>query len=182
MPYSNAVYALSRRRLLRQTWRAGSAITAAALLTACGFELRKAPELAFSTLYTNIAEASVFGQLLKRNLKTINNLEVITNTREIERAQVILELIQEAQEKVILSKSSTGTVREYVLRYRVRFKLRTRDGFELIPDTELVQEREISFNETAALSKESEEQLLYRDMRSDLVQQLIRRLAAVRQL
>lgn len=182
MPYSNAVCALSRRRLLNQTWRAGSAITAAALLTACGFELRKAPELAFSTLYTNIAEASVFGQLLKRNLKTINNLEVITDSREIERAQVILELIQEAQEKVILSKSSTGTVREYVLRYRVRFKLRTRDGFELIPDTELVQEREISFNETAALSKESEKQLLYRDMRSDLVQQLIRRLAAVRQL
>lgn len=182
MPHSNAVCALSRRRLLSQTWRAGSAITAAALLTACGFELRKAPELAFSTLYTNIAEASVFGQLLKRNLKTINNLEVITDSREIERAQVILELIQEAQEKVILSKSSTGTVREYVLRYRVRFKLRTRDGFELIPDTELVQEREISFNETAALSKESEEQLLFRDMRSDLVQQLIRRLAAVRQL
>lgn len=182
MPHSNAVCALSRRRLLSQTWRAGSAITAAALLTACGFELRKAPELAFSTLYTNIAEASVFGQLLKRNLKTINNLEVITDSREIERAQVILELIQEAQEKVILSKSSTGTVREYVLRYRVRFKFRTRDGFELIPDSELVQEREISFNETAALSKESEEQLLFRDMRSDLVQQLIRRLAAVRQL
>ena len=73
-------------------------------------------------------------------------------------------------------------MREYVLRYRVRFKLRTRDGFELIPDSELIQEREISFNETAALSKETEEQLLYRDMRSDLVQQLMRRLAAVRQL
>lgn len=182
MSHSQAVDVLSRRALLNQTWRAGTGLASAALLTACGFQLRKAPELAFSTMYTNIAEASVFGQLLKRNLKTINNLEVITDTREIERAQVILELIQEAQEKVILSKSSTGTVREYVLRYRVRFKLRTRDGFELIPDSELIQEREISFNETAALSKETEEQLLYRDMRSDLVQQLMRRLAAVRQL
>ena len=110
---------LSRRSLLNQTWRAGTGLAGAALLTACGFQLRKAPELAFSTMYMNIAEASVFGQLLKRNLKTINNLEVITDTREIERAQVILELTQEAQEKVILSKSSTGTVREYVLRYRV---------------------------------------------------------------
>ena len=109
-------------------------------------------------------------------------MEVITDTREIERAQVILDLLQELQEKVILSKSATGTVREYVLRSRVRFKLRTRDGFELIPDTELIQEREISFSETAALSKESEEQLLYKDMRSDIVQQLLRRLAAVRQL
>ena len=68
------------------------------------------------------------------------------------------------------------------MRFRIRFKLRTRDGFELIPDTELVQEREISFSETAALSKESEEQLLYKDMRNDLVQQVLRRLASVRQL
>jgi len=173
---------LSRRTVLSIAWQTGGSLAAAGMLTACGFALRKLPELAFSTMYTNIAEASVFGQLLKRNLKTINNLEIITDTREIERAQVILELNQEAQEKVVLSKSSTGTVREYVLRYRVRFRLRTREGYELIPDTELLQEREISFNETAALSKESEEQLLYKDMRSDLVQQLIRRLAAVRQL
>ena len=84
--------------------------------------------------------------------------------------------------KVILSRTATGTVREYVLRLRVRFRLRARNGDELIPDTELLQEREISFNETAALAKESEEQLLYRDMRADLVQQLIRRLTAVRQI
>jgi LPS-assembly lipoprotein len=50
----------------------------------------------------------------------------------------------------------------------------------VIPDTELVQERDISFSETAALSKETEEGLLYRDMRSDLVQQVLRRLAVVR--
>jgi LPS-assembly lipoprotein len=107
-------------------------------------------------------------------------LELISDVREIERADVILEMLQEVQEKVILSRTSTGTVREFTLRLRVRFRLRTRDGDELIPDTEIVQERDISFSETAALSKESEEQLLYRDMRSDLVQQLIRRLAAAR--
>ena len=88
--------------------------------------------------------------------------------------------MQELQDKVILSRTSTGTVREFALRLRVRFKLRSRNGDELIPDSEIVQEREISFSETAALSKESEEQLLYRDMRSDLVLQLIRRLAAAR--
>ena len=107
---------------------------------------------------------------------------MITEAREIERAEVILELLLEQPEKVILSRTATGTVREYVLRLRVRFRLRARNGDELIPDTELLQEREISFNETAALAKESEEQLLYRDMRADLVQQLIRRLTAVRQI
>jgi LPS-assembly lipoprotein len=158
----------------------GATVAALGWLTACGFKLRKAPELPFKTLYSNIAESSLFGQLLKRNLKSIGNLEVISDAREIERADVILELLQELQEKVILSRTSTGTVREFTLRLRVSFRLRTRNGDELIPQTEISQEREISFSETAALSKEAEELLLYRDMRSDLVQQLIRRIAAAR--
>ena len=159
----------SRRALLVCGGQVSAALAVAGWLTGCGFELRKAPDMSFRTLYTNIPDNSVFGQLLKRSLKANNQLEIITDTREIERAQVIL------------SKSSTGTVREYVLRLRIRFKLRTRDGAELIPDTELVQEREISFSETAALSKESEEQLLYKDMRNDLMQQVMRLLASVRQ-
>jgi LPS-assembly lipoprotein len=170
----------SRRQWLQQGARMGATVAALGLLTACGFKLRKAPELPFKTLYSNIAETSLFGQLLKRNLKSIGNLEVISDAREIERADVILELLQELQDKVILSRTSTGTVREFTLRLRVSFRLRTRNGDELIPQTEISQEREISFSETAALSKEAEELLLYRDMRSDLVQQLIRRIAAAR--
>jgi LPS-assembly lipoprotein len=170
----------SRRQWLQQGVRMGATVATFGALSACGFQLRKAPDLPFKTLYTNIAETSLFGQLLKRNLQSLGNLEIITDVREIERADVVLDMIQELQEKVILSRTSTGTVREFTLRLRVRFKLRSRNGDELIPDSDIVQEREISFSETAALSKESEEQLLYRDMRSDLVQQLIRRLAAAR--
>ncbi|HWI80094.1 MAG TPA: LPS assembly lipoprotein LptE, partial [Ramlibacter sp.] len=73
-----------------------------------------------------------------------------------------------------------GQVREFQLRTRVKFKLRTPQGKELIPETELLQQRDISFNESAALAKEAEENLLYRDMQSDIVQQLMRRLAAVK--
>ena len=54
------------------------------------------------------------------------------------------------------------------------------EGRELIPDAEILQQRDISFTESAALAKESEEQLLYRDMQSEIVLQLMRRLAAVR--
>jgi LPS-assembly lipoprotein len=43
-----------------------------------------------------------------------------------------------------------------------------------------LQQRDISFNESAVLSKEAEEGLLYRNMQSDIVQQTMRRLAAVR--
>ena len=168
----------NRRQVLMRCGTASGLL----LLSACGFELRKAPDYPFKTLFTGLPETSAFGQELKRNIAASGKVEVITNPKEIERADVIFELLAELPEKVILSRTSTGAVREFQLRFRIRFRLRTREGYELIPDTELVQERDISFNESAALSKESEEQLLYRDMRSDLVQQVLRRLGALRQL
>ena len=167
----------------RRTWlRQGLLWGGAGLLSACGFELRKAPNYPFKTLFISVAEASLIGQELKRNIAASGQVEVITDVRQIERADVIFDFLLELPEKVILSKTTSGAVREFQLRFRIRFRLRTRDGYELIPDTELVQERIISFNESAALSKEAEEQLLYRDMRSDIVQQVLRRLGAVRQL
>ena len=43
----------------------------------------------------------------------------------------------------------------------------------------MVQQRDISFTESAALAKEAEEALLYRTMQTDIVQQLVRRLATL---
>jgi LPS-assembly lipoprotein len=83
---------------------------------------------------------------------------------------------------VVVGRTSTGAIREYQLRLRYRFRLRSRNGIELIPDTEIMLTRDINFNETGALSKESEEGLLYRDMENDLVLQIQRRLAAIRQI
>jgi len=176
-PPSRSPIRLTKRQALSKL----GVFSLAGLLIGCGFQLRKAPEYPFKTLFTGIPEASVFGQELKRNIAASGRVEVITDPRQIERADVIFELLAELPEKLILSRTSTGAVREFQLRLRVRFRLRTRDGYEWIPDTEIVQERDISFNETAALSKETEEQLLYRDMRADLVQQILRRLGALRQ-
>ncbi|HEY0823855.1 MAG TPA: LPS assembly lipoprotein LptE, partial [Ramlibacter sp.] len=89
-------------------------------------------------------------------------------------------LPQELREKVVVGLNASGQVREFQLRLRIRFRVRTPQGRELIPETELLQQRDISFNEAAVLAKEAEESLLYRDMQADLVQQLMRRLAALR--
>jgi len=91
-----------------------------------------------------------------------------------------MDLLQEQRERVVVGLNASGQVRELQLRLRIRFKLRTPGGHELIPDTELLQQRDISYNETIALAKEAEEALLYRNMQTDLVQQLLRRLAAVK--
>jgi len=107
---------------------------------------------------------------------------VITDARQINEAQVILDVLLDQREKVVLSLNASGQVREFQLRLRFRFRLRTLAGKELIPASEIALQRDISFNESAVLAKEAEENLLYRDMQSDVVQQIMRRLAAVKEL
>ena len=69
---------------------------------------------------------------------------------------------------------------EYVLRYRVSFRLTDSKNREHIPASEIVLKRDYSFSNDQALSKESEEALLFRDMRNDAVSQLVRRLQAAK--
>ena len=155
------------------------ASTAALSLGGCGFALRKAPNFAFTTLYSSLAETSPLGVELRRSLESTRKVKVVTDGRQINEAQVVLDVLSDQREKVVLSLNAAGQVREFQLRMRFRFRLRTVAGKELIPDTEILQQRDISFNESAMLAKEAEEGLLYRDMQSDIVQQIMRRLAAV---
>ncbi len=151
-------------------------------LSACGFQLRQAPDFAFKTLYSGVANNSTLGNEFKRQIAASGKVVLITDVRQIDRADVILDVLTDQREKSVIATNASGQVREFQLRVRVKFKLRSRKGAELIPETELVQQRDISFNESAILAKEGEEALLYRDMQSDIVQQMVRRLAAVRAL
>ena len=166
----------------RQWMQAALTLGAVSGLSACGFELRRPPDFAFQTLYCNLPEIHPIWSKLRRSLEASGKVEVITDTRQVERAQVIFEQLGEGREKVIVGRTASGAVREFQLRLRYRFRLRSFTGRELIPDTDVVLTRDINFNETGALSKEAEESLLYQDMENDLAQQLARRLAAVREL
>ena len=64
------------------------------------------------------------------------------------------------------------------LRYRLKFRVRDAKGRDYLPQSEIRLTRDISYSGTQVLAKESEEALLYRDMQSDMVQQILRRLAA----
>ena len=69
-------------------------------------------------------------------------------------------------------------MREYQLRYRVTFRVHDGKGGVFVPLSTVELTRDITFNDSDVLSKEAEEQLLYRDMQRDMVQQIMRRLAA----
>ncbi len=154
---------------------------AAAPLAACGFRLRGVPHFAFSSLYVQAPGGSALARELTRTLAGAGGqLALLTEPAQLPQAEAVLEILSEQQERVVVGQNAAGQVRELQLRLRVRFRLRGRDGQEWIAPTELLQQRDVSYNETIALSKEGEEALLFRNMQTDLVQQLLRRLAAAK--
>ncbi len=149
-------------------------------LAGCGFKLRAPPEFAFSSIYLAMPETSPMGLELRRNLLGTGRVQVITDPLRSKEADVILEPTADQRERVAVGLTASGQVRELQLRLRFRFRLRTPQGREIIPEVEILQQRELSFNESAVLSKDAEEAMLYRNMQSDIVQQIMRRLGAVK--
>jgi LPS-assembly lipoprotein len=157
-------------------------LAGATLIAGCGFKLRQTPNFAFSSLYVAVADNSALGHALKRSIAANGNVQVITDAKQLDQAKAVLEILTDQREKAVVGLSSAGQVTEFQLRLRVKFRLRTPAGKELIAETEILQQRDISYSETAALAKEAEEALLYRDMQADIVQQVMRRIASVRSL
>ena len=152
------------------------AIVVLGLVTAaCGFQLRGQAKLPFETLYIDIPDISPLGIELKRNIIAGTHTKLVRDPAE---AQAILSVTSEERGKTILSFDTSGQVREFQLRYRLSFRVRDARGRDYLPQSEIRLTRDISYSNTQVLAKESEELLLFRDMQSDMVQQILRRLAA----
>ena len=151
------------------------ALLASIALAGCGFQLRGTASLPFDTLYMPPTTAPGIALDLKRNILAGTNTKVVDDPK---KAEAVLEFLQEARETHILSLAATGRVREYQLRYRVGFRVHDGKGGEFLPVNTVQLTRDVSFNDSDVLSKEVEEQLLYRDMQFDMVQQIMRRIAA----
>ena len=146
------------------------------LLTACGFQLRQAPAFGFSRIALAMPPTALATEL-RRQLEGTGRVEVVTDPT---RAEVVLESAGEQRERVVVSVTATGEVREFQLRIRFKFRLRTADGRELLANSEIMRQIDQSYSESAALSKEAEALMLYQNMQGDVVQQVIRRLATVK--
>ena len=149
-------------------------------LSACGFQLRSAGDYPFKTLFANFSTSSPLGVELRRNLLGTGRITLLTEPAQMATADAVLDILSEERQQAVVGVNASGQVRELQLRLRVRFRLRTPQGQVLIDPVELSQQRDLSFTETAALSKEIEQATMYRDMQTDIVQQIMRRLSAVK--
>jgi LPS-assembly lipoprotein len=157
--------------------RRAACLLAALALAGCGFHLRGDQKLPFDTIYVNTPPNSPLGATLSRQIRSG------TDTRTVEQAtdaSAVLDILGESRDKQILTLNAQGRAVEYKLIYRLRFRLHDGKGREFIAATEMAAQRDISISDAQVLAKESEEALLYRDMQTDVVQQLLRRIAAVR--
>ena len=153
-----------------------AAIAGAALLAACGFQLRGDVVIPFRDIYIAAPANSPIAADLTRKLQA-------TNTKLAASAGVAdgrLAIVDEYRDKIILSLSGAGRVREFQLKLRVGYQLTDAKGAVLIEKSEVNLTRIMSYDDAFVLAKQQEEALLYQDMQNDVVQQILRRLSQVK--
>jgi LPS-assembly lipoprotein len=177
--FSHSFFRLSSlaRRLSPPAWHLSASIAIVAMLASCGFHLRGQAMLPFESLYVQAAATSPFANQIRRAIRNGTQTQLADNPKQ---AQATLQIISEVPERAILSLSGSGRVRELQLRFRVTFRVYDSKNQDLLPANEILVRRDLTYNDTDILGKEQEEALLYRDMQSDAVQQLVRRLEAVK--
>lgn len=151
--------------------------TLAGLLAACGFQLRGSYALPFATLSISLPPTSEFYGQLKRSIEASSPTRIVADAKEAEANLIIL---GDSGQKVILSLNAAGRAREYSLVRTFNFRVNGAKNAEYIPPSQIVLHRDITYNDDLVLSKESEEALLWRDIQADLIQQIMRRLAAAK--
>ncbi|AXE99562.1 LPS assembly lipoprotein LptE [Paraburkholderia hospita] len=149
----------------------------AALLSACGFQLRGQQDYAFKRLAIAGASAPVSARLTR--MVQGGSDTVIVNSPA--NADAILS-ISEGRGNSVLTLNSLGVVEEYALDYWLNYTVRGADGTLLIPPSAIHLNRAMTYSDQFSQAKASEADILYADMQNDAVDQLMRRLAVVRSL
>ena len=149
-------------------------------LSACGFHLRghniNEKSFPFASLYLKSAAPTPFISDLQNSLE-LYKIRLTTSAAE---ADLTLDIVSETSSKQILAISGAGQVREFQLNYRVSLRAYDKQMNEWLPADEITLQRNLNYDDAQILAKEQEEALLYRDMRADAVQQVMRRLSRVK--
>ncbi len=146
-------------------------------ISGCGLHLRghnlNEKPFPFTSLYLQGNPGSPFMAELRNNLELYH----VKLTEAAASADLTLQLVKENNDKQINALSSGGIVQEYGLRYTVSIRAYDKTMHDWLPPDEISLQRILTFDPAQVLAKQMEEQMLYRDMVSDAVQQVMRRLS-----
>ncbi|MFO1281971.1 MAG: LPS assembly lipoprotein LptE [Burkholderiales bacterium] len=153
------------------------AAVASVLLAGCGFQLRGSASYAFSTIHVGAPPALPFTQELKRALADAGPARVLDSPQG---ADVVLDIVSVGDDKSVLSLSPGGRAREFQLAKRVQFSLRAPTGAVWLPQDTIEIRRSYLYDDTERLAREIQEQRLLKEMQTDAIAQIVRRLQAAR--
>ena len=156
---------------------AGMIILLSVVLTACGFHLKGVAPLPFNTIYTNITDNSAFGANLRRAL-----LASSPQSRFVERpqeAEAVLQQVSLSRYQREISINAKGQVEEYELQLTFVFELLDAKGRYVLPPTTLTVMREVPYDAEAVQAKDSEIEMIFRDMEQSLINRIVRRLSSL---
>lgn len=171
---------MSRTRTFRTfcSRRALSVLILAAV-AGCGFHLRgSTPESRLSVESVYVEAPS--GTPLERQLRSAVRSGGTRLATDPKSAAITLRILNEASERKILTLNAQGQVREFSLTYRVNFEVADTANRKLLPPNEIALQSLLSYSESQALAKETEEKMTFDDLRRDAVSQIMRQLSRVR--
>ena len=151
-----------------------------ASLSACGFQLRNSrpdSRLPFTTLYLDVARNSQLERDLRSAILAQEGTKLMGDAKS---AAATVRIVSEAEERKILTLNANGQVRELSLLYRLRYEVKETDGTVLLKPTELALQAFMSYSEAQALAKETEQKMIFSDLRSDAINQMIRQMAQLK--
>jgi LPS-assembly lipoprotein len=154
---------------------AGLAVSS--VLAGCGFHLRGDVTYVFPTVYINAPPNSPIVAELRRAIDGAGGTHVVAAAKD---ATVTLDVTSVTDDKQVLTLSSGGRVSEYQLTKHVGFSLHDSEGHDWLPAAEITVRRAYTFNESEVLAREAEETRMLKEMQTDAVQQIVRRLQAAK--
>lgn len=144
-------------------------------LAGCGFALRQPQDVPFERLaFIGFAPRAPMEAALRQALPA--NVHLTTAPAQ---AQIVLRVLEDRITRTMVASTAAAQVRELRLRLVLRLQLEAPDGRIRLPATLLEQTRDLSYTETRALAKETEEAQLLAAMRADLARQVVHMLATL---
>jgi len=148
------------------------------LLSGCGFKLRGSLSDAkhLPAVYVLTERSRNLGFEVNQTFAQAG----INLVEQREGAVWFVTLSDETLDRRVLSVDSSGKAQEYELHYSLFYQVHDQDGHSLLDKQALTLSRDFSFSGTDVLAKADEEELLYRGMRRQAAQIILRSLLALK--
>ena len=174
MKKTTTTYSIGRRQLLG----GGVSLLAMGVLSSCGWRLRGKIDLPYKTILIS----GNLTQELRDDLDMmfrVNDIQIVKLAKD---AELVLEIISEQNARQVLSYNGAGQSTAYRIISRVVFRAFDPNGIELIPESDIYLTRDIDFNQSNIQAFDQQVADFVKNMRMDIVSQLMRRLASIKKL